>query len=333
LKTQTIFFKNPAYIREVASIAGPKEAEGPIGSYFDKTVEDDSLGQKSFERAEVMMHTTTLKYLLNKAKMRSAQIDLCVSGDLSDEITGANFTMRSFDIPFLGIYSACASFAESIIVGSTFIDAGHMDRVICSVSSHFSSAERQYRFPLELGNQRTPLSQWTVTAAGALILDKDKGEVKVECATLGTVIDYGVKDANDLGAAMAPAATATLVSHFRCTGRKPDYYDAIFTGDLGEAGSRILRSLMIEEGYPLPDSYNDCGVLIFNREGQKVGQGGSGAACSASVFCSYIYKKMLNGELNRVLLVPTGALLSKTSGLQGETIPSIAHAVSFVKVQ
>lgn len=331
MQNQTIFFKNDIRVENTATIVGPKEYEGPLGKYFDKHVKDDLLGQKSYERAETKLHVSTIKYLLNKSGYADKDIDLCLLGDLLDEISGSNFTMRELDIPFMGLYNACATFGESLILGANLLDSGNFKRIICSTSSHFSTAERQYRFPLELGNQRTPLSQWTCTGVGSTLLGRDKGVVKIDCATIGRVIDYGVTDANDMGAAMAPSARETLLAHFEATSRDPDYYDLILTGDLGEAGHRLLKTLMAEKGVKLKNNYTDCGVLIFNRVGQDVGQGGSGAGCSSSVFNSFVYKKLALGELKRVLLIPTGALTSKTSNLQGESIPGIAHAVSFLR--
>lgn len=333
MKNHTIFFKNDILIENTATIVGPKEHQGPMGKYFDKFVNDDLLGQKSYEHAETRLHISALRYLLNKSGLTDHEIDLCISGDLLDEICGSNFTMRDFDIPFMGVYNACATFGEALIFASSLLDTGNFERIICSTSSHFSTAERQYRFPLELGNQRTPLAQWTVTGVGATLLNRDKGCVRIESATIGRVVDYGVTDANDMGAAMAPAARETLLAHLEGTSRDPDYYDLILTGDLGEAGHRLLKLLMEEKGVRLSDdNYTDCGILIFNRQGQDVGQGGSGAGCSSSVFNGYVYKKMLQGELRRVLLIPTGALVSKTSNLQGESIPGIAHAVSFERI-
>ncbi|MCL2630938.1 MAG: stage V sporulation protein AD [Firmicutes bacterium] len=329
MNEQTIFFKNPVFVMDTATIVGPMETDGPIGKYFDKHVDDDILGQKSHELAESAFHIYTIKFLMNKAKINAEEIDLCVSGDLTDEIYGTNFAMRDLKIPFLGMYNACATFGSALITASTYVDGGYARRVICSTSSHFASAERQYRFPLEYGGQRTPLSQWTVTGCGATLLNNKFGKVRIDCATIGKVVDYGVTDANDMGAAMAPSARDTLVKHFRGTGRRADYYDLVLTGDLGEGGSRILKALMKEEGYPLGDNYSDCGILIYNRMAQKVEQGGSGAGCSSVVFNGFVYKKMMSGELKRVLLVPTGALISKTSTLQGQPIPGIAHAISF----
>ena len=317
------------FVENTASVVGPRESEGPLGKYFDKTVKDDLLGQKSHELAEIRFHISAIRYLLNKTSHTEKDVDLCISGDLLDEITGASLTLREFDIPFMGAYNACATFAESVITASVFISSGKFSRIISSTSSHFSTAERQYRFPLELGNQRTPLSQWTVTAAGAVMLSDVPSKVAVKRATLGKVIDLGVTDANDMGACMAPAAADTIFRHFAESGLSPDYYDLIATGDLGVAGSELMKLLIKKRGLELGLNYNDCGAMIFNRVSQDVGQGGSGAACSSSVFSGYIYKKMLSGTLKRVLLVPTGALCSKTSTLQGESIPGIAHAVAF----
>lgn len=331
MKNQTIFFKNNILVMDTATIVGPKEHEGPLGVYFDKDIEDDLLGQKTFEYAEIMLHTTVIKYLLNKTKLKQDDIDMCFCGDLMDEIIACNYAMRNFSIPFMGLFNACATFGEAVILGSVMLDSGHADRIICSTSSHFSTAERQFRNPLELGTQRTPLSQTTVTGAGATLLNKKFGKIAVECATIGRVIDYGVKDANDMGAAMVPAARETLLSHLEATGRSPSYYDLILTGDLGKAGSNLLRILMKEKGVILGDNYNDCGAMMFIGDQEKIGQGGSGPACVNVTFNGYVYKKMMSGELTKVLLIPTGALLSKISNLQGETIPSIAHAISFVR--
>ncbi len=328
MKNRTIFFQKPVCIAETATIAGPKEGEGPLRNYFHNILSNDILGQKSFERAEIKMHIYVIKNLLNRMRLTEDDIDCVFCGDLLDEIIGCNYTMREFDIPFMGLYNACATFGEALIIGSTMINAGYMKKVICSTTSHFSTAERQYRYPLELGSQRTPLSQWTVTGAGcSLLTADDTSRIKIVAGTLGRVVDYGVADANDMGAAMAPAAMDTIVAHFKDTGRNPDYYDLIVTGDLGHSGSRILQKLVKDKGYDLGDNYTDCGILIYNREGQDVMQGGSGACCCNLVFNSYIYSQLKRGKLKKVLFIPTGALVSKVSSLQGETIPAIAHAV------
>ena len=329
MKNQTLFFEKPVFINETATIAGPKEGEGPLSSYFNNVLKDDLLKEKSHEHAEIKIHTYAIKQLLNRAKITADEVDCCFCGDLMDEIIGGNFSMREIDVPYFGIYNACATFAEGLILGSSMVSAGLMDRVICSVSSHFATAERQYRNPLELGAPRTPLSQWTVTGGSATLLEgQNKSGIAITCGTVGKVVDFGVTDANNMGAAMAPATLDTIMSHLSDTNRTVDYYDMIFTGDLGHAGSRLLKKMAHDKGVDLSRHYEDCGVLIYNREAQKVEQGGSGACCSGLVFNGYIYSKLKNGQLKKVLLVPTGALLSKTSSLQGESIPSIAHAVS-----
>jgi len=331
MNKQTIIYKNPVAITHTSSIAGPKEGEGPLGKYFDYVLKDDLMKQKSHEHAEIEMQLHAIRNVLNKAKLGDQDVDCVFGGDLMDEIIGCNFAMRDIDIPYFGVYTACATFGEGLILGAAMVDSGYMDKVVCTTTSHFATAERQYRFPLELGSQRTPLSQWTVTGAACALLqksDKKEDDIRITCGTIGKVIDFGVSDANDMGAVMAPAAMHTLIEHFKDTGRDPSYYDLIATGDLGHAGSRLLIELMQEKGYELGDNYTDCGTLIFNREAQNVEQGGSGACCNTLVFASYIYSKLKSGTLKKVLLVPTGALLSKTSTLQGETIPAIAHAVS-----
>lgn len=329
MKNQTIFFNSPIAITRTSTIAGPKEGEGPLRNYFDYVLKDDLLGQKSHEHAEIEMQLRAIRNVLNQAKISESDIDCVMGGDLLDEIIGCNFAMRELNIPFLGMYNACATYGEALILGAAMIDAGYMDKVIATTTSHYATAERQYRFPLELGSQRTPLAQWTVTGAGCSLLEKsDDIRVKITCGTIGKVVDYGVSDANDMGAVMVPAAMDTLIQHFKDTGRDPSYYDMIATGDLGHAGARLLQKLITKQGYKLTTNYTDCGILIFNREGQDVGQGGSGACCSNLVFNGYIYTQLRRGTLKKVLLVPTGALLSKTSALQGESIPAIAHAVS-----
>lgn len=329
MQGQTLFFNKPVSVTAVATIAGPKEGEGPLKDYFDYILKDDILKQKSFEHAEIEMQRRVVKQLLNKAKITESETDAVFAGDLLDEIIGCNFAMREFEIPFFGLYNACATFGEALILGASMLQSGLMQKAVCTTTSHFATAERQYRFPLELGNQRSPLAQWTVTGAGACLLSaEEKRGIKITAATVGKVVDYGVSDANDMGAVMLPATLDTLDAHFRDTGRKPDYYDMIVTGDLGHAGGRLLLSMVKEKGYNLDENYTDCGILVYNREAQGVGQGGSGAGCSSLVFCAYLYKLMERGLKRKILLIPTGALLSKTSSLQGETIPAIAHAVS-----
>ena len=307
---QTIYFKNPSYI-------------------FDERMDSQEWGEPSFEKTELKMHKSVVRGAINAAGIEENDIQAIVGGDLLNQIISAGYSAREFEAPFVGVYSACSTYAESMIVGTLLVSGGHAMRVACATSSHFSSAERQYRFPLELGTPRTPLSQWTVTGAGALVLGAVPNREncpKITMATLGRILDFGIKDANNMGAAMAPAAADTLIRHFKDTGRAPYDYDLIVSGDLGKYGSEVFKHLVKCEGYILGENYMDCGAEIFGADEKKF-QGGSGAGCSATVFNGFVYKRLLEGELKRVLFMPTGALMSKQSSLQGESIPAIAHAV------
>lgn len=324
----TVFFKNKPSIISTSTIAGPKEKEGNLGKYIEKCVADDTLGEKTYEKAECKMLTYVIKQAAENAKLDISDADLLISGDLLNQIISSSFSARQFDIPFLGVYNACSTMSEAFALAATFVDGGYFHNVVAATGSHFSTAERQYRYPLELGCVRPPQAQWTVTGAGgALISDNKKGFPHITSATFGKVTDYGVTDANNMGAAMAPAACSTILTHLRETNRDADYYDLILTGDLGVLGSRILKHLTREKGVNIDKNHMDCGELIYNINEQEY-QGGSGAGCSAVVFNSYIYQKLIKGELNKVLFVATGALLSTVSSQQGESIPSVAHAVS-----
>lgn len=324
----TVFFKNKPSIISTSTIAGPKEKEGNLGKYIEKCVADDTLGEKTYEKAECKMLTYVIKQAAENAKLDISDADLLISGDLLNQIISSSFSARQFDIPFLGVYNACSTMSEAFALAATFVDGGYFHNVVAATGSHFSTAERQYRYPLELGCVRPPQAQWTVTGAGgALISDNKKGFPHITAATFGKVTDYGVTDANNMGAAMAPAACSTILTHLRETNRDADYYDLILTGDLGVLGSRILKHLTREKGVNIDKNHVDCGELIYNINEQEY-QGGSGAGCSAVVFNSYIYQKLMKGELNKVLFVATGALLSTVSSQQGESIPSVAHAVS-----
>lgn len=324
----TVFFKNKPSIISTSTIAGPKEKEGNLGKYIEKCVADDTLGEKTYEKAECKMLTYVIKQAAENAKLDISDADLLISGDLLNQIISSSFSARQFDIPFLGVYNACSTMSEAFALAATFVDGGYFHNVVAATGSHFSTAERQYRYPLELGCVRPPQAQWTVTGAGgALISDNKKGFPHITAATFGKVTDYGVTDANNMGAAMAPAACSTILTHLRETNRDADYYDLILTGDLGVLGSRILKHLTREKGINIDKNHVDCGELIYNINEQEY-QGGSGAGCSAVVFNSYIYQKLIKGELNKVLFVATGALLSTVSSQQGESIPSVAHAVS-----
>lgn len=325
-KEQTIIFKNKPIIIGHYSIVGPKEGKGNLREYFSEIVEDDFFGQKTYEKAERVMIERALSGAVKNAGIDFSDVRLFLAGDLLNQIISSSYAARSFDIPYVGVFGACSTMAESLALGACLVDGGHFDTVACATSSHFSTAERQFRSPLELGNQRPPTSQWTVTGAGATILSSKGHGPRITCATFGKVTDFGIADVNNMGAAMAPAAMSTLIAHFRCTKTKPEDYDLIVSGDLGKLGSEILIDLMEKEGYKLGLNYKDCGQIIYKRN-QNVLMGGSGCGCSASVLNSIILKRLMTGEYKKVLFMATGALLSTLSCQQGETVPGIAHAI------
>ncbi len=324
--SRTIYFKNKPSIIATSTIAGPKESNGGIAKYIETKLDDDMFGEKTFEKAETKLLSHVIEGVMKNGDKNENEIDAILAGDLLNQIISATFAARNFETGYLGIYNACATFTEALTLGATLVDGGYMNNVICATSSHFSSAERQYRYPLELGSTRPPLAQWTVTGAGACIISNGEG-VKITSATIGKIVDYGVTDVNDMGAAMAPAAMDTLLTHFKDTGLEPSHYDLIITGDLGTFGSRILKDLLWEKGIDIEKNHVDCGELIYNIAEDEF-QGGSGAGCSSLAFNSYIYRKLKEGKLKRVLLMATGALLSSVSSQQGESIPGIAHAVA-----
>lgn len=325
---QTVKLEHPPKIMSVYSIVGPKEGEGPLASYFDEILNDDTCGKESFEKAESQMMFTAISEALKKSKLTEKDIDYLFAGDLLNQIISSSFAAREFSIPFFGLYGACSTMAESLSLASIIMDGGFAEHVVAATSSHFSSAERQFRFPLDYGCQRPPTAQWTVTGSGAMVLSHEGKYPEVTYVTTGKVKDFGQKDANNMGAAMAPAAVDTIVSHFKDTGRKPSDYDVIATGDLGIIGKKLADDLIKEFGYDMSSQHVDCGELIFDKENQDTDAGGSGCGCSAVVFTGYLYKKLMKKEIKKVLLVSTGALMSTTSSLQGETIPGIAHAVA-----
>ncbi len=322
---RTFYYKNKPSIIGVSSVGGPKESAGELGEYIEIKSNDDTFGEKTFEKAEKKMLYTVIDNSIKNANKEIDDIDAIIAGDLLDQIISATFSARSFDAGYLGVYNACATFTEALTIGAALVDGGYLKNVVCGTSSHFSSAERQYRYPLELGCTRPPQAQWTVTGAGACVIGQGEG-AKISCATVGRVIDFGVVDVNNMGAAMAPAAADTLYTHFKETGKTPDYYDVIISGDLGILGSRILTDLVWQKGYDISKNYLDCGAMVY-KNAEKEYQGGSGAGCSSMVFCAYFYKMLREKKLKRILLMSTGALLSSLSSQQGESIPGIAHAV------
>jgi len=327
LGKQTIKFDNPPTIQETGCIVGPKESEGPLSKYFDQCLEDELWGEKTWEKAESKIIKETVNTVISKSGIPSDKIEYCFAGDLLNQCISSSFGLRELNIPFFGIFGACSTYVEGLSLASVFVENG-INYALCASSSHFCSSEKQFRFPLELGNQRPPSSQWTVTGAGAAIVSKDGSGPYITHITSGKIVDMGIKDANNMGAAMAPAAFDTLMTHFKDTGRSPSYYDAIITGDLGHIGRDILIDLCATEGYNIKSVYNDCGVLIFDKENQDTHSGGSGCGCCATVFSGYFFKQLKQNKIKRLLLIATGALTNATTSQQGESIPGIAHAIS-----
>ena len=329
---QTYLFQHPAAIRSFAAIGSKREGEGPLGEFFDTIDPDSTFGQKSWERAESRLHHDTVELAVKKAGLSYADLDCLLAGDLLNQCIGATFGVRELGIPYLGIYGACSNMAEGLLLSAFLAESG-LRYLGVSTASHFCTAERQYRFPLEYGGQRTPTSQWTVTGGGAVVVagaaaqTSDQAGPWIQAAAIGTIEDKGIKDAANMGAAMAPAAAATILGFLSDTATTPEDYDLILTGDLGQVGSDLLYELATREGVDLRSRHTDCGLLIYDRDRQDVHAGGSGCGCCASVLCSYILPSLREGRVKRVLFAATGALLSPTSTQQGESIPSIAHAV------
>jgi stage V sporulation protein AD len=325
---QTLLFSNRPNILGTGSVVGQKEGKGPMGKTFDLVLEEDTYGEKTWERAESKMLREAINFSIKKAGKQEDQIDAILSGDLLNQLMSAVFSARSFQVPFLGMYGACSTMTESMIMGSVLVDGGYADHVVAAVSSHYSTAERQFRLPLEHGNQRPPSSQWTVTGSGSVVIGKgEPASISCTHGTIGRIVDPGITDAHQMGAAMAPAALDTITTHLKDTGRSPDYYDLILTGDLGKIGSKILVDLASKQGLSLAQVHNDCGVMIYDDE-QDAHSGGSGCGCSASIFAGHIYKELVAGRLKKMLLISTGALMTTISSQQGDSIPGIAHAIA-----
>lgn len=326
-KQSIVFAQQPA-ILSYASVAGKKESEGPLKATFDVASKDTAFGQKSWEKAETQMQKTAMEIALQKADLKEDQLDAAFVGDLLNQCVGSSFSMRNKNIPTFGLYGACSTMAESLLLAGIAVNGGYARKVMALTSSHFASSERQYRFPLGYGGQRTPTAQWTVTGAGAVILSQSGKGPYLRSATVGSIVDAGIKDANNMGAAMAPAAYATLRAHFDDLGLGPEDYDLIVTGDLGKLGHQVVAELFEKDGVKLGQRYQDCGMMIFDLEKQDVHCGGSGCGCSASVLCGHLLGRMRRGQLNRLLFCGTGALLSPLSTQQGESVPAVCHAVS-----
>ncbi len=312
-------------MRSYAAICGSKEREGVAGRYADVALADDMYGESTYEKAECKMLSNAVSLAVEKGGLTDGEVDALLSGDLLTQIISASFAARDFQFPYLGLYSACSTMSEGMLLAAALVDGGYAKNCVAATGSHFASAERQYRYPLELGCTRPPQSQWTVTGAGACVVSSQSGAVRIVNATLGRVRDWGVTDVNNMGAAMAPAAADTVIRHFKDTDAQPEDYDLIITGDLGALGSRIFKDLLWEKGYD-PSRHVDCGEMIYKVVEDEF-QGGSGAGCSAVMMNSYFFSKMQAGLYKRVLFAATGALLSTVSSGQGESIPCISHAV------
>ena len=328
---QTVAFKNPPSIIATASIVGPKEGQGNLGKCFDYIIPDEMWGEKSWEKAESKLQRETFAKVIQKAGLVNDNIQYVLAGDLLNQTIASNYGLRETNVPFLGLYGACSTMAESMSIGSMLVEGGFADNVVCMTSSHFCSAEEQFRLPLEQGGQRPPTAQWTVTGSGAVVLAAKGCGPYVTHVTTGKILDMGISDTNNMGAAMAPAAADTILTHFADTGRDPNYYDLIVTGDLGIIGKQICIDIVKSNGFDIADKYNDCGVMIFNPDKQDTHAGGSGCGCSATVFAGHIYEEIASGNLKNVLFIATGALMSPISSQQNESIPGIAHALSIQK--
>ncbi len=325
---RTILLENRPSFIGAGSVVGKKEHEGPLGSEFDAFDTDSRFGEESFEKAESRLQKIAVETALRKCNINENDIDIIFAGDLLNQCIGSSFGLRAMQIPFAGIYGACSTMALGIALASIMVDSGAANCAAAVTSSHFCSAERQYRFPLEYGSQRTPTAQWTVTASGASIIQRAKEKPYVKHITFGNIEDLGVCDANNMGAAMAPSAASTLKKYFEDTGTCIDDYDVFFTGDLGYVGTNLLYEILEKDGIDIRCRHSDCGLMIFNREGQDVHAGGSGCGCSAAVLNSFILNRFADGTFKNILFMSTGALLSPTSTMQGESIPGISHLIN-----
>ncbi len=318
-------------IESFASVVGSKEGKGPLGKYFDRIVEDSHFGRDSWEKAESHFQLEAVILAIRKAGITKEDIDIVCSGDLINQCIGSTYGLRELEIPFLGIYGACSTMAEGLLISSLMIENNVANHAIAVTSSHFSTAERQFRFPLSYGGQRTPTSQWTCTASGAVVLSGNKGSIKVVGGCIGKITDLGVNDINNMGSAMAPAAAGTIQRYLNATNSNPEDYDFIVTGDLGVVGSKLLIEFLKKQNIDISQQHKDCGCMIFDKNEQDTHCGGSGCGCSASVLCGYFLPMFIDGNAENILFIATGALMSPMSLQQGESIPTIAHLVHLRK--
>jgi stage V sporulation protein AD len=336
---QSILFNNPPYILSGSSVAGKKEGEGPLGSFFDQIEEDPMFGGSSWEDAESRLMKKAAELAINKAGLNKEDIRYLVGGDLLGQLIATSFGIVDLEIPIFGVYGACSTMGESIALGSILVDGDYADKVLALTSSHFAGAEKQFRFPLAYGNQRPYSASWTVTGSGAVVIGKeapsnqpnkkDNAIIRIKGVTVGKIVDYGLKDSMNMGACMAPAAYKTISQNLQDFNVLPNYYDKIITGDLGCVGKEILIDLLKQDGYDISSNHMDCGIEIFDKESQDTHAGGSGCGCSAITLTGYAFQKLRRHEWTRILFIPTGALLSKTSFNEGNSVPGIAHAVIF----
>ena len=344
---RTLVFPSKPVLAGAAAVVGEKEGQGPLRNWFDHVLEDDRMGQKTWEQAESLMLSTAAEKAAERANLSLGEVDVLLAGDLLNQLMSSGFAARGLDIPYLGIYGACSTMTEGLLLAAALVEAGYCRHALAAASSHYCTAERQFRLPLEHGNQRPPAAQWTATAAGAFVVSAaeaatGKAEAPspegaapsvsiglpcITCATIGRVVDPGITDSHQMGAAMAPAAVDTLCTHFAETGRSPRDYDLILTGDLGLVGRQIFRDLMMKKGHRLDDRHEDCGAVYYGPC-QDAHSGGSGCGCSASYYAGKVYKELLQGKYRRVFLMSTGALMTTISSQQGESIPGIAHGVA-----
>lgn len=331
LGRQTVALERPAVILAHAAVGGKQEGEGPLAAYFDRLSSDSFFGEKTWEKAESAMQKLALGLALEKASLAPEDLDYVLAGDLLNQCIGTSFGLRDFGIPFWGLYGACSTMGESLALGSLLIAGGAAQRIGALTSSHFCTAERQYRMPVPYGNQRTPTAQWTATASGCAILGDHGRGARITAVTCGKIVDKGIKDPNNMGAAMAPAAYDTLSAHFKATSTGPKDYDLVLTGDLGTLGHQIVIDLFAQDGIDMSENYNDCGMLLYDIKKQDMHAGASGCGCSASVLCGYLLREMAVGTWKKLLFAPTGALLSPTSSFQGESIPAVCHALVIEK--
>lgn len=324
---QSVIFANPPIITSTANIVGPMEGEGLLQQHFDYIMQDNLNNLASWEQCESYMMEYAIKKAVAKENSTIEMVDCILAGDLLNQLMSTHFAMKNLNRPFLGLYGACSTMVESMLLSAMLLDGGFANKVVSAVSSHHDAAERQYRFPNELGVQRPPSSQWTVTGSGAAVVSILGNGPHITAGTIGKIVDYGIKDPNAMGPAMAPAAADTMWQHFQDTGRMPVYYDMIFTGDLGIVGKTLVVQLLQEKGLDISANYEDCGCMIY-REEQDAHAGASGCASSAIVFCGYLFEMLMIGKLKKILFIGTGSLHSTTSYQQKESIPCIAHAVA-----